>query len=238
MCTLSWLVNAQGYEVFFNRDEQRSRVKAEPPAYDTVTDSIMPIDPQGGGTWIAVNANGITLCLLNNYQAAAQIKKGNHKSRGSLIPLLLEFKTHDEILQCLYRIEMKDYLPFWLCIFPHDFKKDNESIDCYKWDGDVLTVDKPEQPVVSSAVSLTEVQQKRGSLFNKTMKSISNTEKHLSYHSSHLPEKGKFSVCMHREDAHTQSLSHIVVGDTIIFRYQDEAPCKLARWDTTTLPAI
>ena len=112
------------------------------------------------------------------------------------------------------------------------------SLDCYKWDDNVLTVDKPEQPVVSSAVCLNEVQQKRGSLFNETMKSISNTEKHLSYHSSHLPEKGKLSVCMHRQDAHTQSLSHIIVGDTIVFRYQDGAPCKSAKWQTTTLPTI
>lgn len=238
MCTLSWLVNAQGYEVFFNRDEQRSRIEATPPFYDEKTDSIMPIDPQGGGTWIAVNSHGITLCLLNNYQAAEKIKKENHKSRGSLIPLLLKFQSHDEILQCLYRIEMKDFLPFWLCVFPQDFKEDNESMDFFQWDGNVLTVEKPGQPVVSSAVSLAEVQQKRHSLFNNTIQPISNTKQHLSFHSSHLPEKGKFSVCMHREDAHTQSLSHIVVGDTVIFRYQDGAPCKSAKWETTTLPVI
>jgi hypothetical protein len=238
MCTLSWLVNTQGYEVFFNRDEQRNRAKATTPFYDNVTDSLMPIDPQGGGTWIAVNANGITLCLLNNYQAAAKITKKNHKSRGSLIPLLLKFKTHDEILQSLYRIKLKDFLPFWLCIFPQDFKKDNESMNCYQWDGNILTVEKSEQPLVSSAVCLAEVQDQRHSLFNKTVQPISDTEQHLSFHSSHLPEKGKFSVCMHRQDAHTQSLSHIVVGHTIVFRYHAGAPCKADKWDIITLPVI
>ena len=32
MCTMSWLRNEAGYDLFFNRDEKRSRLPAEPPA--------------------------------------------------------------------------------------------------------------------------------------------------------------------------------------------------------------
>lgn len=230
MCTLTWLANKEGYEVFFNRDEQRSRTVAKPPCYDSETDSIMPIDPQGKGTWIAVNSSGVTLCLLNNYQAESNTKTTIHTSRGLLIPILIKHGTHEKISQQLKNIDLHNYMPFWLCVFPENFKRDNESMDIYQWDGDRLTKETQKQPVVSSAISLPEVQQKRSSLFDKMIAHKTNSGQHLSYHSSHNPKKGKYSVCMHRNDARTQSLSHIMVGDKIVFRYHDSPPCMNVQW--------
>ncbi len=70
MCTVSWLLHDAGYEVFFNRDEQKGRAIANPPAvFDREgTRYMMPVDPDGGGTWIAMNQHGLSLCLLNYYQ--------------------------------------------------------------------------------------------------------------------------------------------------------------------------
>lgn len=230
MCTLTWLVNKEGYEVFFNRDEQRARPQATLPYYDNETDSIMPIDPHGKGTWIAVNSSGITLCLLNNYQAAANINKTDCVSRGSLIPRLIKYKSSSEILQQLHDINMNDYMPFWLCVFPESLKSDNEIIYSYQWDGYELTQEEQNQPMISSAVSLVDVQKTRIELFEKMIDHDSSSEHHLAYHSSHEPEKGKYSVCMHRDDARTQSMSHIAVGDVVEFRYHDASPCMHEQW--------
>lgn len=225
MCTLTWLINEQGYEVFFNRDEQRSRKRAIPPSYDKTTDSIMPIDTQGNGTWIAANRSGVTLCLLNNYQAEANIEKNNFISRGSLIPLLFKNKYHEQILQQLQEINLQQYMPFWFCIFPETLNKSNKTIYIYQWDGKTLTKEDAAQPMISSAISLLEVKQERINLFKKMVKFNTNSKQHLAYHCSHQPEKGKLSVCMHRNDAHTQSLSHITISNDITFRYHDAAPC-------------
>ena len=67
MCTISWFVSSQGYSVFFNRDEAKVRPKARPPQILTLNgvSSIMPIDPQGEGTWCFANEYGLTVALLN-----------------------------------------------------------------------------------------------------------------------------------------------------------------------------
>ena len=230
MCTLTWLTNDHGYEVFFNRDEQRNRAPAIPPLLDNESDSIMPIDPQGKGTWIAVNSSGITLCLLNNYQAAKKMIKTDQTSRGLLIPSLIKNKSYSEILRHLHDINLGNYMPFMLCIFPENLNNDNKKIHFYQWDGNRLTKEQNDQPITSSAVSLKEVEKSRTNLFMASVGDQSDSEKHLIYHASHKPEKGKYSVCMHRQDAHTQSLSHITVGHDIEFRYHGESPCQHTQW--------
>ena len=69
MCTLTYLLNDFGDELFFNRDEQRSRLPTIPPKFNQTRNAIYPVDPQGEGTWLAVNQQGLTLALLNYYQA-------------------------------------------------------------------------------------------------------------------------------------------------------------------------
>lgn len=61
----------------FNRDEQKSRALALAPAiYDRQGVSVMmPLDPQGQGSWISLNQFGLSLCLLNNYQAECQMER-------------------------------------------------------------------------------------------------------------------------------------------------------------------
>ena len=46
-------------------------------------------------------------------------------------------------------------------------------------------------------------------------------------HSSHDPEPGAYSVCMHRDDAVTVSMTLVEVsGDTATMRYHDGSPCQ------------
>ncbi|HRC86033.1 MAG TPA: NRDE family protein, partial [Thermoanaerobaculia bacterium] len=73
MCTVSWFWTAEGYQLFGNRDESRSRRQALPPrrAEQDGVAYLAPVDADAGGTWIAANELGVTLTLLNFYQADA-----------------------------------------------------------------------------------------------------------------------------------------------------------------------
>lgn len=88
MCSVTWSLSDTGYQVFFNRDEQRSRALALPPAiYDRQGVAVMmPLDPQGQGSWISLNQFGLSLCLLNNYQG--RVPDGTLISRGLLLKSL------------------------------------------------------------------------------------------------------------------------------------------------------
>jgi hypothetical protein len=89
VCTLSYLLHSTGYELFFNRDEQHSRPLAIPPQFNSVHNAIYPVDPTGNGTWLAVSNKGLSLALLNYYQATTPQDK-KRLSRGQLILSLLE----------------------------------------------------------------------------------------------------------------------------------------------------
>ena len=67
MCTVSWLRQSNGYQLFCNRDEKRTRRPSSGPQL-LVRDGVRflaPIDADFGGTWIAVNEFGLSLVLVN-----------------------------------------------------------------------------------------------------------------------------------------------------------------------------
>ncbi len=235
MCTISWLLSNDGYEVFFNRDEQHSRPKAEPPSLHSDINVIMPIDPQGKGSWAGSNLQGDTVCLLNNYQKQANMDSHrSYTSRGQLIPEVLQLASSSSIENQLHSLNLDNYMPFILCVFPADLSATNNSPSIYQWDGNQLSLEITEQPIISSSVKITEVTESRKSVFDKIIKSGDNSQNHLKYHQSHLPEKGYLSVCMHREDAQTQSLIHILINDQIHFRYLGGALCENSEWTEIT----
>ena len=70
MCTLTWWRGEEGeFEVFFNRDEKKTRSRAELPLKreENGMQFLSPRDPDGGGTWMLVNEHGVVLCLLNRW---------------------------------------------------------------------------------------------------------------------------------------------------------------------------
>ena len=72
MCTLTYLLTDISYALFFNRDDQRSRLPAIPPKVNQNLNAIYPVDPQGEGTWFAVNQQGLTLALLNQLNSVKE----------------------------------------------------------------------------------------------------------------------------------------------------------------------
>jgi hypothetical protein len=56
------------------------------------------------------------------------------------------------------------------------------------------------------------------------------------FHRSHWPDRSYRSVCMHRAEAHTVSLSHVKVLPTHVhMQYQAGSPCQEGPWQTTML---
>src|SRR5205809_93249 len=67
MCTISWIHDANGYQLLCNRDERLTRKSALEPRLAVRNDTrfLAPVDGDFGGTWIATNEFGVSLCLLN-----------------------------------------------------------------------------------------------------------------------------------------------------------------------------
>ena len=242
MCTVSWLITDAGYQLFFNRDEQRSRSKALPPQPFQNSDvtTLMPIDPDGGGSWISVNDQGLTLCLLNFYQG--RLPDGLLHSRGQLLKNLSALKTQSEITTQLNTMDLYQYAPFTLLAF----SPDNRSLG-FQWDGETLQTLSILSPMTSSSVEFDRVYSARQNSFSD-LGDAPDADQLLAYHLSHQPIhsahsstpssnqhqcvkngqliQGEQSVCMHRDDAKSVSFSHIeVTSEQVSFNYLDGSPC-------------
>ncbi len=219
MCTLTYFLTDDGYELFFNRDEQRSRPLAQSPVLNKEIGAIFPVDPQGMGTWICVHNSGLSLALLNLYQVQAPSENSANLSRGQLILSLL--KKPDAVDEQLAAMDLTVYQPFQLCVFPPDLAQLKPGIKNYLWDGRTLIEENTVLPITSSGVEFEAVLKKRQTCFNDLVDLHKPERKHfMAYHRSQENE-GKYSVNMQRPDARTVSISHITVGQDIAFIYYD-----------------
>lgn len=227
MCTLSWLGDTAGYQIFFNRDEQRSRPSAIPPQISNQEghNVLMPVDPEGGGSWISVNEHRVSLCLLNYYQGVTP--PGSLISRGQLLRSLSHHADFGAISKQLATLTLSHYAPFTLIVFSPSEESDTDAfvVNGCQWDGETLNHFKPVSPTTSSSVKLDEVTQARQQSYMKNVRHSSLIEL-TQFHAGHGLHKGYQSVCMHREDAKTVSFSHIRVNHgKVSFSYKDGSPC-------------
>ena len=98
MCTLTIVKVAgsePGFRVAFNRDELRDRAPgtapriARPPVQTAPSIAFLrPLDPVGGGTWIAANDQGLVFALLNRTPDGVVQHRETSTSRGLVIPRL------------------------------------------------------------------------------------------------------------------------------------------------------
>lgn len=231
MCTLSWFPDARGYHVFFNRDERRARARARGPERHVqgAIAYLAPVDPESSGTWLASNALGVTICLLNRYPAGGPAGPGP-LSRGVLVNGLADLAGIHELEGRLTAPRLLDYGPFTLAVL------DGERVRLAAWDGRDLvrwTHRAPGLVETSSAVDGDRVRALRREIFEREPPGV---ERQLAVHRSHWPERGSASVCMHRSDASTVSFSHVTVTDPdVVFRYTDGPPCAPVAATSTRL---
>ena len=234
MCTLTWLFNedAQGYSLFFNRDELKTRKRALPPHMQQTQNGVSflaPTDADAGGTWLAVNQYGLTICLLNNYTA---IDPDNRvfKSRGEIVVALIDSHSIASVEEKLLAMDLSFYRGFQVVIFQHEVKE-------FSWDNISLTQLIPKVPVTSSSYDSKAVCNNRQQYFQSMAKPV-DINSLSDFHRSHINEdmtliEGKpdniNSVCMHRALSKTVSQCSVqVCADQVSIAYSDGSPCEVS----------
>lgn len=213
MCTVSWLREPAGYQVFFNRDERRTRAAGLPPQ---VGDHggvrwLAPRDGDQLGTWIGANELGVTLGLLNRFEESpARSTGGAFRSRGLLVTSLLDLGDLNALERRLRESDLSIYQPFTIASFAP-----GEAARLFAWNGSQLgKQDLAHAGLVltSSGYDQAEASRIRRALFEEAQaEGGSAAEAFEALHRSHLPERGPFSICMHREEAATVSFTRVAV---------------------------
>ncbi|MDH3629205.1 MAG: NRDE family protein [Acidobacteriota bacterium] len=242
MCTLSWFHGNDGYELFFNRDERHLRGSALPPTLRGGPPArVSPTDADAGGSWIASNAHGLTVCLLNGYRPADA--DGTFVSRGQVVLQLADYPDVTTALASLDRIDVQALRSFRI------FAIDPRIVGSRVWDGETLSKNETpavDEAIVSSSYRSAEVRRSRREWF-RTLLSLrqgddpaSRAAAHMRAHASHQPERGPSSICMHRDDARTVSFSHVeAASHGTRFTYHDDSPCQAQEPTATVyLPRI
>lgn len=231
MCTLSFLPTKNGYAAAMNRDELLSRAPALPPQKLSINgiDVIYPREP-AGGTWIACNSRGNLLALLNwNVPGAAQIA-AKPKSRGEVIPQLIDAPDCLSTERRFDSLPLAGTFPFRLIGF---FRRSKE-IREWRWDGTrVQNLQLPwsRNHWFSSSISDRAAEIVRGKICHAAPPSQLGEEVDWlqTLHRAHGLRPGAFSICMHRPDAATVSYTEVqCTGDLTRMRYQQGSPCLAA----------
>ena len=226
MCTLSFRVEQGDYELFFSRDERRSRPVARPPALEREAGVrfLAPRDPEGGGTWLAANQYGVTLALLNRYGVTA--RGSDFESRGALVTRLASAPSLREVEARLRAAALARHRQFDLAVF-----EPGEPVARFGWNGRELEIDRDARgPLCSSAVADAAARAERRARFAElcardAVHASSSTLE--TFHREHVPARGVLSACMHRADAKTVSLARVrVTPARVTLAYAAGSPCR------------
>lgn len=237
MCTISVLPLDDGdLSLMMNRDESPLR----PAALDLRQghsegglEHVAPLDPRSGGTWIAVNASGICFALMNQHPQGFREKRPS-KSRGGIIPSLLGCRDVRQALLGLEAMDCSDYAPFFLLVI--DASSPYQSL---RWDGiqkEIRAYPRQARLFGSSSFETEEVLLGRQSQFEKLLGELRRPggardvfTMQRDFHRSHQPGKGPYSICVHRNDAQSLSLTEVLFeGPGIRMNYHAGPPCVAA----------
>jgi hypothetical protein len=218
MCTVS-IISTQAdrldraIRLVCNRDEVRARPEALPPRVQRFGDylTVMPIDPQGGGTWIAASDAGLAMVLLNQTpgDAARRPAPSSKLSRGLIIPSLLDSSGIEEAAARAATIEPSYFRPFRLLIL------DARSLVELSSDGREIQprrFELGEEPLMFTSSGLGDhlVQQPRRELFERIFgRSRGTLARQDAFHAHQWPQQRHVSVNMSRADARTVSRTTI-----------------------------
>lgn len=228
MCTVSIIpLGRRGYRLACNRDESRRRRTAVAPRQVTVPvrfggtirqgRAIHPMDPDSGGTWIAVNDRGLTLVVLNRNDAPACEHCGgagdfaSPLSRGTIIPALLAAGSAKQAARRALALDHEAMAPFRLVVI------DRRAVIEVTSDGQVLTrrdLGAPRKPVMftSSGLGDARVEGPRRTLFARLMRlGPADASAQDAFHRHRWPRRPHLSVRMARTEARTVSLTTVTV---------------------------
>lgn len=215
MCTVTYLpITNNQYILTSNRDEDVTRATAIPfKEYKLNNSSIYyPQDPQANGTWIAHNASGYTLCLLNGAYQKHSTKASYVKSRGLV---LLDFFNYNNPKQFANNYNFEGIEPFTLLMVYVCTETQLIQLHELKWDENQATLIAHDAtlPHIWSSVTLytTDVIQLRKQWFEEWLRKNENytPQDILFFH--HFGGEGKLAndLIINRGNKKTVSISCI-----------------------------
>ena len=235
MCTVAVFGDDEGgLWLVGNRDEAYWRSAAEPPEVrDGV--AIWPRDPDGGGTWTAVNQFGVALSLLNNYQGTTGQAR-DPISRGQIIVQLAQAEDLDEVAAGLDALDFQRFEPFLLLAASRD--GDVQVLE-QRWDGQRASRERHHGALMRTSAAFDfetaelwrRDQWRRSPLsqHSRTSPRSSISQALEGFFTAHHPTSGALSVCKHTPIASTVSHTQIRVGgDHVWMRHVPNAPCGAA----------
>lgn len=210
-----------------NRDEKLARVAALTPKiiFADGQEIIYPSEPTGG-TWIAANAAGAAFALVNWYAVPACAEE-NPVSRGAVVNAIATQTKPDAAENILRLLPLPRISPFRLIGFFPAQKKIRE----WRWNGKKFSaLSHPWRTAVwiSSGFDEPGAQRARKKVFTVALrqKSAGSLDWLRRLHRSHLPTRGGYSICMHRDDAATVSYTEIIASASRVqMNYFPHAPC-------------
>ena len=218
MCTLTVVTGSETYLMAMNRDEKIARGAGALPEIHEFdgTKAIYPSDGDGG-TWFATNEYGIALALLNWNDVAPHGIHAKTRSRGRVIPALIDSRSLWD-LHAVFRVpNFTGMLPFRLIgVFPSE-----REIWEWRWDSTQLEFQVHEwKPRHWFSSSLSD--HRAGSLRGLACRDAQLESDQGSVpwvrrlHASHAGGPGPFSLCVHRSDVRTLSYSEVMVTPTSV----------------------
>jgi hypothetical protein len=227
MCTVSWVYQPGGYHLLCNRDEKRTRPTALAPRLleRGGVRYIAPVDPDFGGTWIAANEFGVSLCLLNGCTGIRPASR--RRSRGILVQELAWAPSASECILWLKQLDLGPFAQFTLLVL-----EPGRSAMLAEWDGVDITVDPSgdsHMPLTSSSFDAAGVRHFRLNDLARHTGPEGRVDPSALYrfHGSHGSGPDAYSPCMHRDDAETVSFSWVTVTrQETRFLYSPAAPCQ------------
>lgn len=217
------------FRLVTNRDESRRRPPALPPRCISLSDdhqAVWPIDPTGGGTWIAASTSGLTLAATNiNPPHITHSSRAGQSSRGLLIPELITAAHAEPAIARLHTIDLSVFPPFRIIAV------DGRAIVTAVWADDVLgIVEQPLEPAcfVSSGLG-DDIVSDRLPLFDAMLDEHGPTPAMQdAFHRHHWPDRPEASVLMSRAEARTVSTTIVEMrpaarGAAAIMDYRDDA---------------
>jgi uncharacterized protein with NRDE domain len=222
----TWRAEPLLLRVACNRDERLTRhTGLAPTLWKTGPSSVvMPIDPDSGGTWIAVNDMGVVFAILNAnpdpIDGPAEAGHCGHLSRGLIIPSLVSGTTVSEALRRAQALRADRYAPFRLLLFDR-----YQLVECWPEAGRI----RHRRSFLYGAVMRTSsglgdavVARPRRALFNRVLRDpVDPLDAQDRFHEHTWPGREEVSVNMRRADARTVSHTIVEVGlHTISMSYR------------------
>jgi len=213
MCTVTIVPHGGGIRIVCNRDERRSRAGALPPVARSAAagSAIYPIDPLSGGTWIGANDGGLAAVLLNRTPACARGRAAAPRSRGLIVPALLECRSIDAAVAAAAALDCRQFEPFLVVLvgLGRGVALTSGAARCARASFD------PARPHLFTSSSLGDdlVEPPRRMLFERLVVGAGDRlAGQLRFHEHQWPHAPHLSVRMQRDAAATVSRTTIDLG--------------------------